>query len=105
MYSDDMTDAYPSMPIPLIRSINENRKRDYFSIVENCYPELPVGSTVLFEWSLDPFLPRNHRNDMDVYEYELGYVVIREGGQKDFIYEKREGDIETLKASFTKSCI
>ncbi len=92
-------------PLPLRRSIEYTRERGYFSIVDHCYPELGVGDTVLFEWYLSPYVPMNHKNDMDVYEYELGYVIIREGGKKEFIYEKRVSDIETLKASFTRSCI
>lgn len=105
MSSDDMVVDYPSVYPTLTRSINSNRERDYFSIVDNCFPDIPVGSTVLFEWSLNPFLPKNHMNNTDEYEYELGYVIIREGGQKEFIYEKRDGNIETLKASFTRTCI
>lgn len=98
-------DFFDLPPVPLKRCIEYNRERGYFSIVDNCYPELGVGDTVLFEWSLSPYIPMNHKNDMNVYEYELGYVIIREGGRKEFVYEKRVSDIETLKASFTRSCI
>lgn len=100
-----MSQNTPNQPPVLTRSVEVNRLQQYFDLLDLKAPHLPVGSTALFEWSLNPFLPVNYVNDTDKYLYQVGYIVIRDGGVKDFVYEDRFGDIKELKKEFTFSFI
>lgn len=88
-------------PPVLSRTIEVNRYKYYCDLLDSTVQDLPVGSTALFEWSLDPFFPVNHINDSDKYIYNVGYIIVREGGVRDFVYENKLGDIKELKKEFT----
>lgn len=100
-----MSQQIPIHPPILTRSVECNRLQQYFELTDLKASDLIIGSTVLFEWNLNPYLSANHTNDTDKYTYQLGYVVIRDGGVKDFIYEYRFGNIKDLKKEFTYSFI
>jgi len=89
----------PSQPPILIRSIECNMLAFYYSIIDSNYSELEEGTTVLFEWALDPFSPASEEN-----EYTFGYVRYNKEG-REFIYEKRYGKLKELKSEFTISYI
>ena len=93
---------YPPAPI-LHRSINVNRMNWYYSILDQDMPNLPAGSTILFEWCLASPFTIGNENKEDIYEF--GFVRYEKNGSREFVYEKRYGFLKELKTQFTDSYI
>lgn len=90
----------PTETLELKRSIEVTRLDFYYSIIDRHHPNLPEGTKVLFEWASSYY----SSNKDDDAEYTFGYVKYNKDS-REFIYEKRYGNLKELKSEFTISYI